>query len=342
MNLFAKHRGFKWIVFSLLLCLVMAGCSDSDSASSKKPSENEKIKLVDDEEKVYVGFILDTLRDERWYGDKEAFENEIINLGGNVKTLAANGHTEVQIKQAELLIEEGVDVLVVVPFDGEAAAPIVELAHEAGIKIISYDRLIRNAAVDYYISFDNTRVGELQAEEILKHAPEGNYVYIGGAESDNNAVLLRDGAMNILQPLVDSGDINIIFDQYTDNWEPAIAEQNMKEILSENSGQVDAVIAANDGTAGGAIRALEAAQLAGEIPVSGQDAEKDALDRIKAGTQTMTIEKPMEVIAVQAAEMAMKLANGEDIQTDTTVNNGQEDIPAILLDPQILTKENIK
>ncbi|MCF3942850.1 sugar ABC transporter substrate-binding protein [Oceanobacillus alkalisoli] len=337
MNLFAKHKGFILIGFILFLCLVMVGCSDR--TSSKELPENEKIKLVDDEEKVYVGFILDTLRDERWYGDKEAFENEITELGGNVKTLAANGHTEVQIKQAELLIAEGVDVLVVVPFDGEAAAPIVELAHEAGIKIISYDRLIRNAAVDYYISFDNTQVGEFQATEILKHAPTGNYVYIGGAESDNNAVLLRDGAMNILQPLVDSGDINIIFDQYTDDWEPAIAEQNVKEIL--NRDQVDAIIAANDGTAGGAIRALEAAQLAGEIPVSGQDAENDALERIKAGTQTMTVEKPTEVIAAHAAEMAMKVANGEDIQTDATINNGLEDIPTILLEPRILTKDTI-
>ena len=340
MNLFAKRRGFILIVFSLFLCLVMVGCSDS--ASSNKAPENEKIKLVDDEDKLYVGFILDTLRDERWYGDKEAFENEIIDLGGNVKTLAANGHTEVQIKQAELLIAEGVDVLVVVPFDGEAAAPIVELAHEAGIKIISYDRLIRNAAVDYYISFDNTQVGEFQAKEILKHAPKGNYVYIGGAEADNNAVLLRNGAMNILQPLIDSGDINIIFDQYTDNWEPTIAEQNVKKILGADSSQVDAIIAANDGTAGGAIQALETAKLAGKIPVSGQDAEEDALERLKAGTQTMTVEKPTEVIAAEAAEMAMKLANGEDIQTEVTVNNGLEDIPSILLEPRILTKDNIK
>jgi simple sugar transport system substrate-binding protein/D-xylose transport system substrate-binding protein len=340
LKLFAKHRGFKLLVFSLFLCLIMVGCSDS--ATTKKSSEDKAIKLVDDEEKVYVGFILDTLRDERWYGDKEAFENEIVNLGGNVKTLAANGLTDVQIKQAELLIAEGVDVLVVVPADGEAAAPIVELAHEAGIKVISYDRLIRNAAVDYYISFDNIKVGEFQANEILKSAPTGNYVYIGGAESDNNAVLLREGAMNVLQPLVDSGDINIIFDQYTDNWDPAIAEQNMKEILSANGDQVDAIIAANDGTAGGVIQALESAQLAGQIPVSGQDAEQDALDRVKAGTQTMTVEKPVEVIATYAAEMAMKLVNGEDIQTDSTVNNGHEDIPAILLEPRILTKDDIK
>lgn len=339
MNTFAKNKWFKLVLFSLLISLLMTACSDR--AVVKQTGADEKIKLVNDEEKVYVGFILDTLRDERWYGDKEAFENQIIDQGGNVKTLAANGLADVQIQQAELLIAEGVDVLVVVPYDGEAAAPIVELAHEAGIKVISYDRLIRNAAVDYYISFDNFQVGELQASEILKSVPSGNFVYIGGAESDNNAVLLRDGAMSVLQPHIDSGDINIIFDEYTENWEPSIAAEKIKNLLENFDGEIDAIIAANDGTAGGAIEALESVQLVGDIPVSGQDAENDALDRIKAGTQTMTVEKPMEVIAAQAAEMAMKIAAGEDIATDTTVNNGQEDIPTILLEPRVLTKDNI-
>jgi len=339
-NLFAKNKWFKLLVFSLFICLLMTACSDS--AVVKQSSEGESIKLVNDEEKVYVGFILDTLRDARWYGDKDAFENEVIDQGGNVKTLAANGLADVQIQQAELLIAEGVDVLVVVPYDGDAAAPIVELAHEAGIEVISYDRLIRNAAVDYYVSFDNVQVGELQATEILNHVPSGNYAYIGGAESDNNAVLLREGAMNVLQPHIDSGDINIIFDEYTENWEPSIAADNIKKLLESHDGPIDAIIAANDGTAGGAIEALESAQLAGEVSVSGQDADKEALERIKAGTQTMTVEKPMEVIAAQAAEMAIKLASGESISTDTTVNNGQEDIPTILLEPKVLTKDNIK
>src|SRR5690625_5246361 len=148
--------------------------------------------------------------------------------------------------------------------------------------------------------------------------------------------------MNVLQPHIDSGDINIIFDEYTENWEPSIAADNIKKLLESHDGPIDAIIAANDGTAGGAIEALESAQLAGEVSVSGQDADKEALERIKAGTQTMTVEKPMEVIAAQAAEMAIKLASGESISTDTTVNNGQEDIPTILLEPKVLTKDNIK
>lgn len=340
MNLFVDNKSVKIVLFSLLICLFLGACSNNDKV--KQSSENEKIKLVEEQDKIYVGLILDTLRDERWYKDKEAFENEIIEQGGNVKTLAANGLADVQLQQAELLIAEGVDVLVVVPYDGEAAAPIVELAHEAGIQVLSYDRLIRNSAVDYYISFDNVQVGELQAKEILKSVPSGNFVYIGGAKSDNNAVLLREGTMNILQPHIDSGDIKILFDEYTDNWEPSIAKKNVENLLQNSNEKIDAIIAANDGTAGGAIEALEAVQQAGNIPVSGQDAEKDALDRIKNGTQTMTVEKPINLIATQAATIAMQIAKGESIETDTTVNNGQEDVPTILLEPKIITKDVIK
>lgn len=339
MNLFTKNKAIHVLFLSLLVCIMTAACSNI--SVPKESSGHEKIKLVADKDKVYVGFILDTLRDERWYNDKEAFEKEVAKLGGNVKTLAANGLDDVQIKQAELLIAEGVDVLVVVPHNGEIAAPIVELAHQAGIKVISYDRLIRNAEVDYYVSFDNQKVGELQATEITKSVPTGNYVYIGGAESDNNAKLLRNGTMSVLQPLVDRGEIQIIFDQYTDDWDPSVATKNMQSILASHPGQIDAVIAANDGTAGGVIEALEGAGLAGIIPVSGQDAETEAINRIKAGTQTMTVQKPIEIIAAQAAQMAVKIATGETITTEVTVNNGEVEVPSILLESIAITKENV-
>ncbi len=159
------------------------------------------------------------------------FEEQVKQIGGQVKTLAANGIPEVQKKQAELLIEEGVDVLVVVPTDAEAAAEIVDIAHKADVKVISYDRLIKNADLDYYISFDNEKVGELQATEILKKVKTGNFAYIGGAEADNNAHLLRQGTMKVLQPLIDKGDIQLVYDQYTDQWDGAIAEQNMKSAI---------------------------------------------------------------------------------------------------------------
>lgn len=340
MILLSKNKIFKLIFLGLLISLITVGCSNG--TDHKGSSKTDKIKLVADEEKVYVGFILDTLSDERWYSDKAAFEEEVIKLGGNVKTLAANGLDDVQIKQAELLIAEGVDVLVVVPHNGEIAAPIVELAHEAGIKVISYDRLIRNSDVDYYISFDNVKVGELQASEILKSVPSGNFVYIGGAESDYTSVLLREGTMSILEPFIDNGEIKVIFDQYTDDWDPKVASQNMKDFLKNFDGDIDAIIAANDGTAGGVIQALDAVRLAGQIPVSGQDAETEAINRIKAGTQTMTVHKPIELLAAKAAEIAMKVAKQEDISTETTTNNGKIEVPSILLESKAITKENVK
>lgn len=330
----------QWMKSTLLigacsLLTFLTACSSNENASNS----NEKIKLSLDDSKVYVGFSLDTLAEDRWYKDKEMFESTIEEMGGEVKTLAANGVDSVQIKQAELLIEEGVDVLVVVPHNADVSSEIVEMAHKANVKVISYDRLITNADVDYYISYDNKKAGMLQAEALLKEVNEGNFAYIGGAESDNNAVLLREGAMEVLQPYIDKGKIKIVYDKYTDEWKPKIAEENMKEAIKATGKKINAVIAANDGTAGGVIRALKENKIS--VPVTGQDAEVDAIKRIKTGTQTMTVYKPINDIAKQAAEMAMQVGNHKDIETKHTVNNGKIDVPSVLLDPITVTAKNI-
>lgn len=312
----------------------LAACSQTTTENSQP-----KMKLAQDDSKVYVGFSLDTLQEDRWYKDKEAFEKKVLELGGEVKTLAANGVDSVQIKQAELLIAEGVDVLVVVPHNAEVSAEIVDKAHKANVKVVSYDRLIKNADVDYYISYDNKKVGQLQAQEILKKQKKGNFAYIGGAETDNNAVLFREGAMEVLQPYIDKGDIKLVYDKYTDEWQPENAETNMKQALKENNNNIQAVIAANDGTAGGVIHALQA--IGKTIPVSGQDAEITGLKRILAGSQTMTVYKPIQVIAEDAAAIAMKAGKNEKIDTTATVNNGKIDVPSILLDPVAVTQSNI-
>jgi D-xylose ABC transporter substrate-binding protein len=324
-------------LFMLIIMMVTAGCSATDTTSSKDTS-----KLITDDSKPYIGFLLDTLQDERWYKDKALFEDEIKKLGGQVKTLAANGLDEVQIKQAKLLIGEGVDVLVVVPHDATISAEIVEIAHKAGVKVISYDRLIKNADVDYYISFDNEKVGELQATEILKKTSTGNFAYIGGAESDNNAILFRQGAMNILQPLIDGGQVKLVHDQYTDEWKPEIAKENMKTALSKNGNQINAVLAANDGTAGGVIESLATVGLAGKVSVSGQDAELEGVRRVVQGLQTMTVYKPINLLATKSAEMAIMVAKGEEVKTDKQINNGKTDVPAVFLDPIAITKENVR
>lgn len=331
---------YKQVILSFMLAFVVligTACSSTEEGTTTQTAG----KMIANESIPYIGFLLDTLEEERWYKDKKLFEDHIKSLGGQVKTLAANGHDAVQFKQAQLLIEEGVDVLVVVPHSAEEAAKIVDLAHKNNVKVISYDRLITKSDLDYYISFDNEKVGVLQATEIVSKVSKGQFAYIGGAETDNNAILFRKGAMSVLQPLIDKGDITLIADQYTDGWKPENAEQNMKNALNKSNNRVDAVVAANDGTAGGVISALSTVGLAGKIPVSGQDAELNGVKRIVAGTQTMTVYKPINLIATQAAEMAYKVASGEEIKTNTTINNLKIDVPTILLEPTAVTKANI-
>ncbi|EMT46536.1 D-xylose ABC transporter substrate-binding protein [Anoxybacillus flavithermus] len=326
----AKGAATFVLASALTACGVVSSGNEGGSESTKK-----------DDDKIVIGFSMDTLKEERWQRDKELFEAKVKELGAEVKTLAANGDDAAQLSQAEQLISEGVDVLVVVPHNAEASAAIVEKAHKEGIPVISYDRLIKNAEVDYYVSFDNVRVGEMQAQAIVEKAPKGNYVYIGGADTDNNAHLFRQGAMNVLKPLEEKGDIKIVYDQFSKDWKPEEALKNMENALTANKNNIQAVVAANDGTAGGVIQALAAQGLAGKVPVSGQDAELAALQRIVEGMQTMTVYKPIKAIATKAAEMAVALAKGEKIETNQTVSNGKIDVPSVLLDPIAVTKENV-
>ncbi|SDZ16777.1 D-xylose ABC transporter substrate-binding protein [Thermoactinomyces sp. DSM 45892] len=323
------------------LCLLSAFALSVTACSTGAPAADQGGKLKKDDGKTVIGFSLDTLEEERWKKDRDIFVSKAKGLGAEVKVQAANGDDAKQISQAENLISQGVDVLVVVPHNAEVAAAIVEKAHKEGVKVLSYDRLIKNSDVDLYLSFDNERVGEMQAKAIVEKTPKGNYALIEGADTDNNAHLFKKGQMKVLKPLVDKGDIKIVYDQWTKEWDPANALSNMENALTANQNKIDAVVAANDGTAGGAIQALSAQKLAGKVPVSGQDAELAGIKRIVEGTQTMTVYKPIKLIAEKAAELAVSLAKGEKIATDKTVNNGKKEIPSILLDPIVVTKENI-
>lgn len=319
------------LVFSLVAC----------SSGATKPEDSSKSSGGKKNGKLVIGFSMDTLEEERWQKDRDLFVEKAESLGATVNVQAANGDDAKQISQAENLISQGVDVLVVVPHNAEVAASIVEMAHKEGIKVISYDRLIKNSDVDLYVSFDNERVGEMQAKAITELKPKGNYVLIEGADTDNNAHLFKQGQMNVLQPLIDKGDIKVVYDQWTDEWDPANALTNMENALTANKNKVDAVVAANDGTAGGVIQALAAQKLDGKVPVSGQDAELAAVRRLVDGTQTMTVYKPIKLIAETVADAAVKMAKDEDVTTDDKVNNGKIDVPSILLDPVAVTKENL-
>ncbi|SMO52962.1 D-xylose ABC transporter substrate-binding protein [Melghirimyces algeriensis] len=312
-------------LFSVLLTACGGGSGGAGSA--------------DDE--IVIGFSMDTLEEERWRKDRDLFVKKAEELGAKVNVQAANSDDAVQLSQVEQLITQGVDVLVVVPHNAEAAAAIVEKAHDADIPVISYDRLIRNADVDLYVSFDNERVGEMQAKAIVEKVPKGKYALIEGAETDNNAHLFKKGQMNVLKPLVDKGDIEIVYDQWTKEWKPSEALKNMENALTANQDDIDAVLAANDGTAGAVVRALAAQGLDGKVPVSGQDAELAGTQRVVEGTQTMTVYKPIHKLANKAAELAVEIGKGKDPKADSKVNNGKTDVPSILLDPIAVTKENM-
>jgi len=325
--------------FMLALTLALSACGGGGGSSGSGEGSGSGGKK--DDGKILIGLSMDTLQEERWQRDRDLFVAKAKELGAEVEVQSANSDDAKQIAQAESLISQGVDVLVVIPHDAEATAAIVEKAHAAGVKVIAYDRLIKNSDVDLYVSFDNERVGQMQAEAIVKLVPKGKYVYIGGSETDNNAHLFKKGAFDVLQPYIERGDIEIVYDQWTKDWNPAVAMANMENALTANNNQIDAVVAANDGTAGGVIQALAAQGLAGKIPVSGQDAELAACQRIVEGTQTMTVYKPIKLLAEKAAELAVAMAKGEQIQTDRTVHNGKIDVPSILLDPISVDKTNI-
>lgn len=290
---------------------------------------------------VRIGFSMDTLKEERWQRDKQLVEQRAKEVGASLDVQVANGDDAVQTKQADNMLTKGVDVLIVAPHNGEIAASIVEAAHRHGVPVISYDRLIRNADVDLYISHQVVRMGEMQAEYALQHVPKGNYVLIGGSPTDYNAILLRQGQMNILKPAIDRGDVKVISEQFAREWKAEEALRITEDALTKTGNNIQAVVASNDGTAGGAVSALEAAGLAGKVLVTGQDAQKDALQRIVKGTQTMTVYKSIQPLAFGAVDAAVKLAHNEKIDTHDKVNNGKKDVPSILLSPVSVDKANL-
>ena len=296
------------------------------------------------EKKIKIGLSMDSLRVERWRKDRDIFIEEAKKLGAEVIVQSADGDERRQNQQAENLITQGVDVLVVIPKDSVAAAQIVKSAHEEGIKVIAYDRLIKESNPDLYISFDNEQVGYLQAEYLLRKKPKGNYFLLGGAPSDNNAQLLREGQLRALKPAIDKGDIKLVAEgnHWAVNWDPSDALKKTEQVLTQVNNRIDAVVASNDGTAGGVIQALEGQNLAGKVLVSGQDAELAACQRIVKGTQTMTVYKPIRLIAKEAAQAAVALAKGEKIEkAKQKVNNGKVDVPSILLTPIQVDKDNL-
>ncbi|HDL5614674.1 TPA: D-xylose ABC transporter substrate-binding protein [Mannheimia haemolytica] len=288
-----------------------------------------------------IGMSIDDLRLERWQKDRDIFVNKAESLGAKVFVQSANGDATAQISQIENMLNKDIDVLVIIPFNGEVLSNVIAEAKKEGVKVLAYDRLINNADVDFYVSFDNEKIGELQAKSIIGQKPEGNYFLMGGSPVDNNAKLFRKGQMKVLQPLIDSGKIKVVGDQWVDSWLAEKALQIMENALTANKNNIDAVVASNDATAGGAIQALSAQGLSSKVAISGQDADLAAIKRIIAGTQTMTVYKPITNLADKAAEIAVALGKDEKVEMNAQLNNGMKEVPAYLLEPVVVTKENI-
>ena len=321
------------IPFLFLVAVLLTACV-------KGPDQSNTGRTAKQGGPVRIGFSMDTLKEERWQRDKALVEQRCKEVGAQCEVQVANGDDAVQTKQCDNLLTKGVDVLIVAPHNGQIAASIVEAAHRQGVPVISYDRLIRNSDVDLYVSHQVVKIGEMQAQYALDHAPRGNYVLIGGSQTDNNALLLVEGQMNVLQPAVDRGDIKIVAKQFAREWLASEALRITEDALTKNNNDIQAIVASNDGTAGGAISALPP-QLVGKVLVTGQDAALDAVQRVVEGKQTMTIYKPINPLANSAVDAAVRLARGEKVETKDTINNGKKDVPSILHEPMVLDKNNV-
>ena len=303
---------------------------------------HRQLVRAQDGNKLKIGFSIEAMNGERWQTDRDAFEARAKELGAEVIFADAGGDDARQLQQVKDMIKAGIKVLVLMPHDAAMANRIVDTAKSANVKVISYDRLVPNANVDLYVSFDRVQTGWMQAEYLVKHAPTGNYVLIAGSPSAEDAKTLHDEQMKVLRPYVDRGEIKVIADGYTKDWLPSEAYLFMLKAIDSSHGKISAVLASNDGMAGGAIQALQEHNLAGKVLVSGQDADLSAVISIAKGTQSMTVYKPVGNEASAAAEEAVRMAKGEKTRANTTVKNGKMDTPAILLKPIVVTRENIK
>ncbi len=294
------------------------------------------------DKKIRIGLSLPTQREERWVRDGQEFQKAAAESGQvEIKMQISDNDAAKQLSQCENLIAQGIDVLVIAPHDAASAASIVEKARASDIPVVSYDRLILNSDLDLYVSFDNVKVGAIQGEYLTKLVPKGNYIVLAGSPTDNNAKLYREGAMQSIQPLADSGAVKIVMDQWVKDWKPSEAMSLVENALTANKNNIQGILAPNDGCAGGAIQALAAQGLAGKVPVTGQDAEVAAAQRIVQGTQTMTVFKDTRAQAREAFKAALALASGQKPEVNGAVNNGKMDVPSFLLTPVAVDKANI-
>ncbi len=293
-----------------------------------------------------VGVSWKVFQEERWKRDEAVIKAIVEANGDKYISSDAQGSAAKQLTDVESLISQGANVLLIVPFDSEAILPAVEKASAEGIPMISYDVQIEHPDA-LYMTFDNVGVGRLMAKTMLeKGKTEGNFAFINGDKGDPNATFLFQGIMEVLKPNMDAGKIKNVGEVSTDGWKPENAQRNMEQILTANDNKVDAVISENDGMAGGVVAALEAQGLAGSVPVTGQDGDLAAINRVARGTQLVSVWKDSRALGKIAAEAALMLADGKamtDVPDVGKFSGGKRgvEVNAVLLAPTAITKDNV-
>lgn len=327
----------RWATVIAVLCISFVVLAVLFTKDNKKADMQTPKK----EDGIIIGFSLSSIVIDRWQRDRDVFVATAKELGASdVIVQTANEDNETQIKQIEYLMSQGVDVLVINPDDKDGLSNVVKRAKEQGIKVIAYDRMINNANVDVYVSFDNEKLGRLMGETMLKYVPTGNYVIINGSVKDNNSVMYNAGFHQAIDGAVEKGSVRIVEEVWGEDWGEEVAINCMEEVIKRGD-RVDGVIAANDRFAEAAIRVLAENRQAGDVVVIGHDSELSACQRIVEGTQKATIYKSITDMAEGAAKLAIDLANGKEIEAHTTMGDGTYEVPRVMYDVFIVTKENM-
>jgi len=288
-----------------------------------------------------IGFAMSTLKEERWFFDRKYLIDTAKKKGFEVEWTNANENDMTQYQQVKYLLAKGIDLLIIVPSSYDSAKNAIELANQKNIPVICYDRIALDANIDAYVGFNNKKIGEIMAKYLLKQSPSGNYVFILGNPRDYNTYQIREGYRRILASYINSGKINILLEDYCYKWKKEYAYEYVAKLLQAGK-RIDAILAQNDSLAEGAISALAEKRLVGKVPVVGQDAELSACRRIVNGYQLMTVYKPIKKLSDLTIEIAEKIIKKDKLPyTKNFVNNGYKMVPAYLVEPVAVTKNNI-
>ena len=338
-----KNDRIKKLVLGILvLCVGMVFLAGCGSVQEKDSAETEETASAGKEEhKIQIGLTVDSFVIERWIRDRDVFVATARELGADVNVQDAGADAEEQISQIEYFISKQVDVIVVIARDCGVLSDVVQKAQSAGIPVISYDRMINNANTDFYISFDNRKVGEIMAQALIDAIPQGGDIFmIQGSSSDNNVKMLKEGFDDTLEDT----NLNVVYEANCDGWTAELAVGYVEEAL-EKYPHVKGIMCGNDDIASQVVQVLAENQLAGNVVVIGQDGDLAACQRIVEGTQYMTAFKSIEDLAREAAKYAVEIGSGREASelegVTEKVNDGTYDIPSKVLDPIAVTRENI-